>query len=525
MGLPLGKIHPNDVVKILNTGVSFIFEKLEKLVASLSSKYLLEFLIGHHEAIVTERAFRQINIPTQLACFMDSEELTKQLVEHMPKLAEAATACRFLIEYVAAKPPSGIRPISMSVYDELMAIALEIISRGTQSDLAQYNLFDVQLSMLPSGRLGINLDDLSLIQNAFLGFRSREEIDDATQHFDYWWRPRPDPNPDNRPLHIKIFDQAFYDEFGFPLLDLSLFVSSLGDLSIDINDPQQFKTIEMENLVEYIEKETKWDREKIVQMIDFVSLYPRESFLTQPKPFTPADIYPWRMGRGLSYMRRPIIQMVTDGKIYAGWGVRHLFASFEYILQMATRGGLQQKYQSKSMQEWLGKERRKDGFDFNEKVYKAVSAITNDVIVGKGIKKFGSVRIENLGYELGDIDVLVILPTIKTIWLIECKNLEIARTPNEMRSEIEELFIDSQKGLSAVSKHLRRKKWVWENLDQVLSAYNLTTKGSWKIKPLLVVSRELFTLHFHKPSIEVLSYLRFVEYFLPRVAAKGRSNK
>ena len=92
MGLPLGKIHPNDVVKILNTGVSFIFEKLEKLVASLSSKYLLEFLIGHHEAIVTERAFRQINIPTQLACFMDSEELTKQLVEHMPKLAEAATA-------------------------------------------------------------------------------------------------------------------------------------------------------------------------------------------------------------------------------------------------------------------------------------------------------------------------------------------------------------------------------------------------------------------------------------------------
>jgi hypothetical protein len=152
----------------------------------------LEYLVSHHEAIASEQAFRKINISTHIACFGDSKEMTRQIVEGVPKLNDAALSCRFLIEYIATVPPSGIRPISQSVYDKLLALASEIISRGQESDYAKYGLFDVQLSILPSGRLGFtNQTEYKKALMSFMAPRSREEIADASRNFDYWWRPQP----------------------------------------------------------------------------------------------------------------------------------------------------------------------------------------------------------------------------------------------------------------------------------------------------------------------------------------------
>jgi hypothetical protein len=45
------------------------------------------------------------------------------------------------------------------MYDELLAVAAELISRATLSDAIQYGFSQVELSMLPSGRLGVSLGD------------------------------------------------------------------------------------------------------------------------------------------------------------------------------------------------------------------------------------------------------------------------------------------------------------------------------------------------------------------------------
>jgi hypothetical protein len=139
-------------------------------------------------------------------------------------------------------------------------------------------------------------------------------------------------------------------------------------------------------------------------------------------------------------------------------------------------------------------------------------------IVRPQVKKFGSRRLESSGNELGDIDVFLLLPKIKKIVLIECKNLLIARTPFEMRSELDELFVDKENNLSSATKHKRREKWVRDNLELVLSVHKISHQGSWKIESLLVVSDELITPYFYKTTVPVYSFLRFKEDYLPSLS-------
>jgi hypothetical protein len=515
-----GLIPKESVVDVLNQSVSYYFSQLQSIIRTLSWDHLLEFLVSHHEAIVSEQAFRKITISTHIACFGDSKEMTRQILEEMPKLNDAALSCRFLIEYVATVPPSGVRPISQSVYDKLLALASEIISRGQESDYAKYQLFDVQLSMLPSGRLGFtNQTEYKKALMSFMMPRSREEMDDASRNFDYWWRPQPNAKQKEKSKYVEEFDLAFMEEFGFELTDLSILISTLEDIGVDLDQDLQLKMVEKKQLIAKIKDETKWEENKINALIEFLSLQPRNDFMAVSDGFQKSDVFPWRLSRGLSYMRRPLIVVKRDGEQFICWGARHLFDSFSYILQMSTSGRLQTKYRSPSMKKWIGAHHKEDGLGFNTKVAESVKYLPES-IVRTQVKKFGSKRLELSGKELGDIDVLLLLSKIKTIVSIECKDILIARTPFEMRSELDELFVDDENNPATTTKHKRREKWVRDNLEFVLSVHNIPHKGSWKIESLLVVSDELITPYFYKTTIPVYSFLRFKEDYLPNLEHK-----
>src|SRR4026209_199768 len=57
-------------------------------------------------------------------------------------------ASRFVIEYVVAQLPLGVRPLSMDFYDRLQGIANHLVNFGFESDLIFFNLADIKLSVL-----------------------------------------------------------------------------------------------------------------------------------------------------------------------------------------------------------------------------------------------------------------------------------------------------------------------------------------------------------------------------------------
>ncbi len=96
-------------------------------------------------------------------------------------------------------------------------------------------------------------------------------------------------------------------------------------------------------------------------------------------------------------------------------------------------------------------------------------------------------------------------PARRLIILIECKDLAVARTPDEMQYEYQRLFVDNAHKASVVTKQERRAQWFRMHLNTVLAWLGLETEGQWRVEPLIVVDVELITPYMHQSTMPILS--------------------
>ena len=239
----------------------------------------------------------------------------------------------------------------------------------------------------------------------------------------------------------------------------------------------------IEKLVDELGRSLGWKAEKVRCGIDLLTLGARDDFL-KPPGSTCHEVYPWRFNRASSYLRRPLIRSGPDTDLISLWGNRHLFHAIRYLAQLCLGGRL--KAESVALKRLLGKWREREAKAFEESVAQVVTEMTG-VPAKVRLKKVGKRRIVADGRDLGDIDVLAVIPTVRVVLSIECKNLALARTPAEIQHQMEELVHGSSSDLSAIQKHLARVQWVKKNIDEVLMhCFNIQRKGKWKVKPILI---------------------------------------
>jgi hypothetical protein len=510
LGMPVGPIREKECTKVLGQVVDFLYQKLQGLVSTLNPRVLLDWLVRYHEAIRYDMAHFRLTIPTRSACFGAGEEFNAIVTEELQDLYEAAQAARCVIEYVSAQPPSGLRPMSWSVYDELQALATEITLWAGISDLIYYGIADIELSILPSGRLGSNYHAVTDQANkGFLPLHSLERIDRAESLFEKHW-PSTAPLPKRPPAEVEEIDTAFQAEFGYTLTELTTLMADCFVLGTEQESP--VKRLPVDEMVERLSENIAYPISKVARMLEDLSLESRADFLEPPSPFRREDVYPWRFGRPLAYIRRPLIRTTENGRSTFMWGNLHLYDSRNYIIDMCLSGRLQSRSTSQEMRSLLARFNQERGSAFTLQV-RDLFEIYEGLIVDSNIKKIGRARIAQCGNDLGDIDVLVINPCRRRVLVIECKDLSIARNPYEMANEIETLFVDADKPPTVV-RHQRRANWIKDNLSLVLGHYGVDSKGKWQIEPTLVVSEEMLTPHIYHPPMPVISFRTLKRQFV-----------
>lgn len=498
--LSKGNIPDENRTKVLGEGVSYFYNRLEKLVATLNPDGLLEWLISYHEAVVQEKAHNSLTIPTRLACFLSEPEMMKDLQKTLPELAMAGRDNRFLIEYVTARQPNGFRPMSLSVYDELLALASEIIEFGTESDLIHLKLADFHYSILPSGRLGANRTGFAQIMEAYFPSYGLAEMQRTRRNFDRNWDRGESPQtPSEKFLKIGAATKI---EFGHTLRELNELMIEAYNISQESNSFAVAR-MPLTELINELVSRLEWSVEKVEDALNLLSLKKRDQFLKPAAPFQAADVYPWRYNRPLSYIRRPFIQREGNGILEVLWGPRNLFDVMNYLTHLCLNGRLQA--QSPEMKKLISEMNNERGEDFNS-LTAELFRTHGDFIVRERVKKIGRKRISDTEGDLGDIDVLIANPKKKTIMVVECKDLAIARTPNEMSNEIMNLFQGSESKKSIVEKHTKRIEWIKTNLEDVMSWLNIQSKGKWRVEGLIAVNQPLFTPYLKKSPIPVVSY-------------------
>ena len=487
---------------IVNEAVRYLYGELQILVSTLDGADLLNQLLAYSESNIKENFSLDITMPTRVACFGHSDELVTGIYQDMQRSDTASLANRFLIEYVAAQPPSGNLRLSLERYDKLLALASEIYSLGTLSELNHFGLTDLEVTILPSRRLGFDHSAFESARNSFSAKLMVERVAHSEFEFSSHWESKleEEDTNDKVPDVIKALDNAFELEFGSSLTHLVDLLTQV--YNVGISQPGSVKKSSKSQLIASLARSLNWTREEVSTALDLLTIEPRKDFFRPPDNVR-QEVYPWRFNRSWSCLRRPLLANGNETGSSILWGNRHLALAIQYLSNLAVTGRL--KAATRPLKRILGDIREKKSKEFENSVGNAVSELTGTTTKIR-LRKVGRKKIMAEGRDLGDIDVLGVIPSARTILCIECKALALARTPSEIRNQLEELFIGARGKPSTTQKHLKRVEWVEDNLDIVLQeCFGLRQKGNWRVKPILVSDSELFASYLSESPFPVLS--------------------
>lgn len=499
----VGEIHRSNQNEITKRAVGSLYTELERLVATLRPDGLLEWLVSHYESCLAKKDYFEMNLPARIACFSSRSKVLKDFIEEASLQAATATAARFIVEYVTARPPKGFRPVSLSIHDRLQALASHIIQLGFVSDMIQYELSDIEIRVLPSRRVAFSKDKFDAAIQFYQAASAPGQLEHLEEQFPKRFKS---PSEEGQSGLLEQLSAALAVEFGFSFDELTDFHHEAVRIGWERSE-SGVTSLSVANFWETMAERLTWPIDRVKCCLDRLSLQPRSNFLAPPRPFTKEDVYPWRFNRPLSYLRRPFLRRQGENEEQVVWGSRIMFSSLEFFAHLCATGRL--KAQSLPLKQVLSRINNRRGSNFNREVAAFLRGHAH-LQVKENVKKLPGL----LGLrELGEIDVLGADVRRKALFVLECKDLAIARNPHEFALELDNLFVGVQDKLSIIARLTLKSKWIELHLREVLTWMQVPNVDGWRCEPLVVVDREMVTPRLRQSQIRVLSLKKLKEMF------------
>lgn len=472
---PTGSVKGNDRVIALNTAVKYVFERLESEIDGYEPRSLLQYLIAQNESLLHNAKFLALMLKSRVACYGEKSEAALDLVEDRSASTSAQRANRFLIEYVAACPPTGAEQMQTRDYYGLLSIAQEIVARGTTSDFLYHGLADFEVSILESGRLGVEQEHpVHQAMEAYAVNSGSRSLRDTQGH-----ESVDELDPFDFATFIATSAEAMQAEFGFTLHDLRDVCGGL----LDLGAPDNVTRIDRRLAVAKVSSTQDLTPETVERVLEKITLVSRVSFMSIGN-----DAVPWRFNRDISYVRRPVVQQGSD----LVFGFRTLYRLEAYWIDNILSGRLQGKSRSDEMRMLISDTRRRINDQFAQQVARKLSCL--GFTTRLSVKKFGKKRVCGPdGNDIGDIDIFAFHEGSNTIVAVEAKDFEIARTPVEIANEVAKLFTGKNGKRPTVELHSRRIEWLRKNTAVIASDLHLPTDRLINVLGVIVTSEPLIT--------------------------------
>lgn len=493
--LDVGPILGTRRTEVLNSAVSFHFRQLQELVKTLDARGLLEHLVARNEALIDREAHTRNTLRSRRAAY-GGTALADDLRREIPEATNAAVALRFLIEFVTSQPPKGVRPFSLSVYDRLVAICAQIVSRGLTSDVIHYEIEDADVSMLASGRLGLADGPFRTGQQTHLNHLVPDQaqaVIELSQAERGSGRAQADADEVNA---------AAKAEWGFSLTELIQLFSTLQGYAEDAGVPVYVER--RENLQARLSATLDWEEARVADAIDLLSLTQRADYLDPPNGFKRYELWPWRFNRSLSYLRRPLLVRRSGTSDEILWGVRQIARAGRFLASLIESERLQAT--SPEMKRVMTRLRQAETLAFVERV--GARCRSMNMTVTTNVKKVGGTRLKRAnGDDLGDLDVLAVDLNRRIIFALECKDLEGARTPAELHNELTSVFAMGGPKSSAAERHAERTAWIESRIDETLRHLGVETGAhGWIVRGSIVTDVPVLSPYVAESPLPVLYF-------------------
>lgn len=466
--------------------IRVLLPKLQATISQYQNEPLLRRLISLNESLIQKREDLRIKTPTRIACFVSIEQQTSDLQENLSKLNQTTIAVRCLIEHLAAEPSTGNKIVSTTAIDELIAIMSAIIDWGSMGDQIEFDFFEIEMGILPSGRIGTEKKLFKEIFDPYHSSKSRENVRDALDTFEQAF---PQLNPIEGSGVPESLDNVFSQEFGISFTRICEFINDLSIIAYQ--QPAAYASITRSELfTEINQHDHTFTQDEFDHAMNYLSLTNRGLVKNVPDGYDHFDISPWRFNRRLSLLRKPLVVLDNPDEsdnptVY--WGFRQLLSSRMYLYDQCTTNRLRVTEEG-PVQKTLGKLAQRKGKELVESVLEEVE---NDQLVIDSEVPINTKSELKHDKDIGDVDVLVIDISTKTIYSLECKSMAPSRNIKEMIGEVDKLFgSESEKGW--IDKHVERDEWLKNNLDLVGTKYGLDLSG-YTVKSFFITQEDMLT--------------------------------
>ena len=446
-GLRPGPVDADEARRFLLSAVAGWIDRLTQQAAAYSSAAVLVEALGLHEQILREH-----------------ESLLSGPAEDRAELGlrgEQSTAARILVELFSALPPEGRG-------SEVPEDALETLWAGA-----------VQLHVL-----GTHLDELAAGLNPPHVVRAHGTWTFAVdpdlershaEHIDASLRQAPlfDDVPRGREAELwGAVDRAFEEHHGFGLTTLQATLLMLEEaardgLVVGSTTPA---------LAKEIAPTAGCSAETTGKALESLWLTRRDGFAAQQEDM------PWRHRRRRSLLRCPLVRL-DDGRLL--WTAAPARAALVDLQHRVRRQQL--AAETPALQQALGQYANWVNARFAESVE----------IVLRCDLRLRARRLRALPgapHELGDVDVLVVAPSIRVMVLVEAKANAPAQTPHELRRELPRLRQGTSGRRTDLDHVMRRERHAREQLTAVLAAAGVAVDdaGDWSVGSVFVYEREMW---------------------------------
>ena len=439
---------------LLHKIVDSLVDRLRGSLQVLDRTSVIRELLERQEAIIADRLHWNRTARAVVALHSQSGDGFSTSSEREAQRASTGLAIRSVIEMAICECPAvGGQQISSWEADELVATMLLAVNTGANSDAIHRKLAEPPIQVFANGDYEMDLSFLAQVMNPFLAAYNRSLTEVAAGNYEKLYRAEePEGNEQISGIFPTDLVNAFQAEFGLSPEQAGRGIIELIDLAILREE------LVIETTVGQIKRQLitncGYSQVECGHFLRSFGLFHRPRWDVPPAGCCITDIYPWRYGRKLSAIVRPLLVFGEHGDDKILYSVGMLRLGFAYLIDKIKDGHLSGEFfSSDQMKSYIGRVNDRLGRAFEKEV---AAKFAN----GRW-KVRERLRMSELGAppELGDIDVLA-WRRDGHVSLVECKRLQLARSVAEIAEICRRFRGEAQDELA---KHLQRVQWVQEN--------------------------------------------------------------
>ena len=440
---------------LLHKIVDSLVDRLRGRLQALDRTSVIRELLERQEAIIGDRQHWNQTAKAIMALHSQSEEGLVAAMQREEQRVNTGLAARSVMEMAICECPiQGGRPMSSWDADEALALMLAVLDTAACSEAIHNDLAEPRIEVFANGDFDMDHSFREQVMNPFLQAYNRERFVEAAQEYEglYGDDDQRDPNNSEGSGLPHDLVSAFRAEFGLTPEQAGQAMGELIELAILQEDLVVETTVAQvkQRLIE----SCGYSQSDCDNFLRSFGLVRRQNWEQPPQGCTERDIRPWRYGRKLSAVVRPLFIFGEQNDDTIFYSVSMLRAGFIYLVGKIREGQLSKEFfTSREMIGLIGKINDQLGHAFEKKVAERFRE--------SDWRSRRRVPMSELGApaELGDIDVLA-WKEDGQVHVVECKRLQLARSVAEIAGVCRKF---SGEARDELHKHLRRVEWIQGN--------------------------------------------------------------